>query len=173
MDNVYDDEEYLDAFLSQAPFDPYIAPDGTELKLSFGEGRVFLLEINGETASGNYKRRVQTQEGSRGTDTLTITLTMWPVDWEQMMNGGSFVVDHLTVEKGTEPGTGTESVTILKNGTAMSLFDPYYSEEGTIVFSRNYTGWFEETPAEEEPDEEGTESVDEEMQEGEEPSTDG
>lgn len=155
MNNVYSDEEYLDAFLACAPWDTYTAGDGTTLNLSFGADRVFMLETNGETASGNYKRRVQTAEGSRGTDTLTVTLTTWPVAWEQMMNGGSFIVEKLTVEKDSDT-TGTETVTIKKNGTAFSLFDPYFNEEGTITFTRNYTGYFEESMGEEAPEDAGT-----------------
>ena len=143
-----DEESFIEAFMGQAPWDalPVTLADGTEATLlltSDPTGRVFRLEAGEDVYAGNYKLKKKEDDGRWRLD---LTLTKWPAAYVPMTKGGSILIDTEAVAPdGSSPGL--ETLVVSKYPNTASVFDPFYGDSAGLVFTRNWTTYFEEKPS--------------------------
>ena len=148
-----EETDYIEAFLSQTAWDELAVTlaDGTQVPLSLrfdATGRVFHLEAGENTYAGNYKLKKREDDGRWRID---LTLTTWPADYEKMTKGGSVLID--TAVGPYLPGeSGTETLAVSKYPNQASIFDSYYGEENSLIFTRERSEYFDEKPFAKEAD---------------------
>ncbi|MBR0173055.1 MAG: hypothetical protein IJQ21_09710 [Lachnospiraceae bacterium] len=132
-----EETEFVEAFLGQTAWDDLTVTgkEGEQTVLTLtsdASGRIFRLAAGDDVYAGNYKLKKREDDGRWRID---FTLTTWPAEYTPMTKGGSVLI-------GTEVGASAETLTISKHPNQASIFDPFYGEENTLVFTRTRSEYF-------------------------------
>lgn len=132
-----EETEFVEAFLGQTAWDDLTVTgkEGEQTVLTLtsdATGRIFRLAAGDDVYAGNYKLKKREDDGRWRLD---FTLTTWPAEYTPMTKGGSVLI-------GTEVGASAETLTISKHPNQASIFDPFYGEENTLVFTRTRSEYF-------------------------------